>query len=200
MKPIVAVFDFDGTITTTDVLLPFLYHWNGVAASCSQMALLTPYFLGFITGAISRQTLKEALAHRLFAGRKSAELRTAGEAFANSPTLARMMRKEALQKIRWHREQGHRLILASAAFELYLPFWGPLHGFSDVICTRLAVTPAGEMTGSLLGNNCWGAEKVHRLEALLGPREGYTVYAYGNSRGDRELLDWADFGAYKPFK
>ncbi len=198
-KPVIAAFDFDGTITTRDTLLSFLHHWEGSAACVSQMALLTPHFLGFITGLISRQTLKEALTNRLFAGRNIEELHAAGQAFASSPLLQRMMRKEALQRIQWHREQGHRLILASAAYDLYLPFWGKEHGFSDVICTRVAVSSKGEATGALIGNNCWGAEKVRRLETLLGPRDGYVVYAYGNSRGDRELLEWADFRAYKAF-
>jgi len=34
---------------------------------------------------------------------------------------------------------------------------------------------------------------------LLGSRDSYTLYAYGDSRGDKELLSAADFSFYKKF-
>jgi phosphatidylglycerophosphatase C len=40
---------------------------------------------------------------------------------------------------------------------------------------------------------------MRRLETLLGPRDGYTLYAYGDSRGDKALLSAADFPFYKKF-
>ncbi|MCW8829046.1 MAG: HAD-IB family hydrolase, partial [Gammaproteobacteria bacterium] len=47
------------------------------------------------------------------------------------------------------------------------------------------------------GENCYGAEKIRRLQSLLGERAGYDLYAYGDSRGDRELLALADHAYYK---
>lgn len=197
-KEIVAAFDFDGTITTKDALLPFLCYWEGVLACGKQLSLLSPYFLGFVSGVISRQILKEALTKRLFAGRKMEELLSGAEAFANSTILKNMIREEALTRIQWHREQNHRLVLVSAAYDLYVPFWGKQHGFADVLCTCIAVD-RGVATGKLSGSNCWGEDKVKRLKELLGPRDAYELYAYGNSRGDRELLAYADHPFYKPF-
>ena len=43
-----------------------------------------------------------------------------------------------------------------------------------------------------MGKNCWGTEKVRRLQELVGSKEGYVLYAYGDTRGDRELLEYAD--------
>jgi phosphatidylglycerophosphatase C len=42
----------------------------------------------------------------------------------------------------------------------------------------------------LAGRNCRGAEKAVRLREYLGP-EPVTLFAYGDSRGDRELLAMA---------
>jgi phosphoserine phosphatase len=50
-----------------------------------------------------------------------------------------------------------------------------------------------------LGNNCRGAEKLSRLKELLGGWDGYQIYAYGNSAGDREMLQAADFPFYRCF-
>jgi hypothetical protein len=41
---------------------------------------------------------------------------------------------------------------------------------------------------------------VARLRALLGDLDGVELYAYGDSRGDRELLAVAWHRAYRPFR
>ncbi|MGH9000745.1 MAG: haloacid dehalogenase-like hydrolase, partial [Acidimicrobiia bacterium] len=47
----------------------------------------------------------------------------------------------------------------------------------------------GRLTGALLGANCRGAEKVARLREWLGGEElEVDLWAYGDSRGDAELL------------
>ena len=58
----------------------------------------------------------------------------------------------------------------------------------------------GRLTGRFLTKNCYGAEKVNRLrEVLVAPREEYYIVAFGDSRGDKELLAYADKGYFKPF-
>ncbi|MEJ1959737.1 MAG: HAD-IB family phosphatase [Nitrosomonadales bacterium] len=90
-------------------------------------------------------------------------------------------------------------MIISASLELYVQPWGTSAGFDDVIATKLEMAGDGCTTGKLSGANCFGIEKIRRLEALLGTREGYTLYAYGDSRGDRELLSSADYAYYKKF-
>ncbi|MBZ0251782.1 MAG: HAD-IB family phosphatase, partial [Candidatus Methylomirabilis sp.] len=82
--------------------------------------------------------------------------------------------------------------------DLYLEPWGRKAGFDDVLCSRLALE-GGAPTGRLEGGNCFGPEKVARLARALGPLERYELYAYGDSRGDRELLAAAAHPFYKTF-
>ena len=70
-------------------------------------------------------------------------------------------------------------------------------GFNDLICTQLETDENGLITGKIKGNNCWGVEKINRLENLLGTKDQYELYAYGDSRGDLELLDNADHAFYR---
>ena len=58
----------------------------------------------------------------------------------------------------------------------------------------------GRLTGRFLTPNCYGAEKVNRIRQLLPDRQHYYLVAYGDSRGDRELLAEADEAYYKPFR
>ena len=69
-------------------------------------------------------------------------------------------------------------------------------GFDAVIATRLETDGVGRVTGRYDGGNCYGAEKARRLRALLG-EAAVELYAYGDSRGDREMLAMADHAYYR---
>jgi HAD superfamily phosphoserine phosphatase-like hydrolase len=88
-------------------------------------------------------------------------------------------------------------VVISASIEHYVAPWAYAAGFDDVIATCLALDGDGRVTGHYAGENCYGAEKERRLRALLGAREDFEIYAYGDSRGDRELLTLADHAWYR---
>ena len=72
-------------------------------------------------------------------------------------------------------------------------------GFDDVLCSRLEAR--GEhFSGELEGADCTGAEKLRRLQALLGDLRAHELHVYGDSAGDRELLAAADHPHFKPFR
>ena len=85
---------------------------------------------------------------------------------------------------------GHAVLLASASLDSYLL---PL-GVDGVICTRLERGADGKLTGRLDGANCRGAEKARRVREWLQEHDltGAELWAYGDSKGDDELLALAD--------
>jgi HAD superfamily hydrolase (TIGR01490 family) len=195
-KPVVAVFDFDGTLTRRDTLLPFLLHTLGTATVARHAIVLSPILVGYALGLIGNGVAKEQVLVRCLAGMRMDELQHEGERFA-SYVLPGLLSHEAMQRLEWHKQQGHRCVVISASLELYVRPWAVKAGFDDVIATRLEMQEDGRITGKLSGENCYGIEKLRRLELLLGGREGYTLYAYGDSRGDKELLSVADFSYYR---
>jgi len=196
-KPVIAAFDFDGTITMRDTLLSFLFFAAGKWPTLRKLAGMTPEMLGYILNKLSRQEVKEKILTGFFAGMPVSQLSELGESFSRSSTLKHLIRPAAKRRIEWHRHQQHRCVLVSASIDLYLEPWGKLAGFDDVICSRLEVSPGGTVTGKLKGLNCWGAEKKHRLEERFGPKENYILYFYGDSRGDQELLASADYPFFR---
>jgi phosphatidylglycerophosphatase C len=86
------------------------------------------------------------------------------------------------------------VVLVSASLDVYLFPLGELLGVHGVLCTRLERDGGGALTGALVGANCRGPEKVARLEAwlLVEGLDGATLWAYGDSAGDDELLARAD--------
>ena len=56
------------------------------------------------------------------------------------------------------------------------------------------------VTGQSLTPNCYGIEKVKRLRKVFPDLARRHVIAYGDSKGDRELLAIAAEAHYKPFR
>ncbi|MEC7838619.1 MAG: HAD family hydrolase [Chlamydiota bacterium] len=195
-KKIIAAFDFDGTISYRDTLTSFLFFTSGYLRSTLYLTIELPYLLGFLIGWIPRQTAKERILSRFFKGKSINEMQSFGEAFAKE-SLPKHIRPEALKRIRWHQNQGHSCFLISASIDTYLVPWATSVGFQSVLSSTLETNAEGKITGKLSGLNCWGPEKVRRLEELIGSRTSKTIYAYGDSRGDKELLDYSDHAFYQ---
>lgn len=195
-KPVVAAFDFDGTLTYRDSLLPFLLYVSGVPMFVRHMFASLPTLAGYALGMIANDVAKQRLLTRFFAGAPIEQLRIKAEQFS-ALKLPALIRPDALRRLAWHKQQGHRCVVISASLELYVRPWALQAGFEEVLASRLECLADGGVSGKLLEGNCFGSEKVRRLEALLDGRSGYTLYAYGDSRGDKELLASADFPFYR---
>lgn len=196
--PCVAVFDFDGTITYKDTLIVFLRYVRGTPNGYCLLAALLPDFFRYLSGMISRNDLKERIITRFLAGIPETKLKELGEKFSQE-RLPQLINPESLKRLNWHKRQGHRCILVTANVEFHVLPWAIQNGFgfNDVLATKCDINDSGILSGRLSGKNCWGPEKVRRLEALIGPPKNYTLYAYGDSRGDRELLSIADYSFYR---
>lgn len=198
-RPTVAVFDFDGTITRgSDSTAAFCLAEVPAARVLRAVLRAAPELARYPLGLAGRQGLKESLLIGLFRGLDDRELRARAAAWAVR-RLPGWVRPAALDRLRWHQAQGHRVVVASASLEIVVGPWARTAGVGDVLATRLQVRD-GRLTGRLDGPNCYGPEKVRRLRALLGDLDGFELYAYGDTNGDRELLAAAQHAAYRPFR
>ena len=201
-RRVVAAFDFDGTLTDRDTLVPFLVRAFGRTRVAWTFATLGLHAIAFALGRTSIDAFKVRVLRRLMVGQPVERLRRLGATHARD--IRRWLRTDALERIEWHRERGHRLVLVSSTLDLYLVVVASDLGFDDLLCTRLAVEvqPEGVVcfTGLLAGPDCSGAEKLRRLRALVGDLGEVELHAYGDSAGDRELLGAADHAHYRPFR
>jgi phosphatidylglycerophosphatase C len=199
LSRIVAAFDLDRTLTRRDTLVPFLLRATGRRATGAAVVALSPQLVLGLTADRRRDVAKEAFVARLLAGRDLASLTSVAEAFA-AGVVASGLRPDTRRRLDWHREQGHEVVIVSASPELYVGPLGRLLGADTVLATRLEVDAGGLLTGRFAGANCRGIQKVQRLREYLeggdGPGTGapdaLSLFAYGDSRGDRELLAMAD--------
>jgi len=184
-----AVFDFDGTLRPGDSLLPFLSLIAGRGTVIAAIARSTAR-LALGRRRADRNAIKDVAFVRLLAGRASAEFERSGRSFGLR--LIGDLRSDVVARLRHHQQLGHDVVIVSASLSVYLTPVAEYLG-CQLSATELVVDPAGMLTGRIRGTNCRGPEKVERLEALYPNRAG-TVWAYGDSRGDDEMLAWSDHG------
>jgi phosphatidylglycerophosphatase C len=195
-KPVVAAFDFDGTLTTRDTLIPFLNYYAGPLGFVRGVARSLPVLVAYGLRLMRNDVAKERMLINFLAGIQLPALKQVGRKFATEQ-LEALMRPGALQRLRWHQAQGHTVVVISASLDIYLEPWAQAVGVDRVLCSSLRSDRAGRVSGRLAGANCFGPEKLRRLQDSLGDRSGYILYAYGDSRGDRELLASADHAFYR---
>jgi phosphatidylglycerophosphatase C len=191
MDVTVAVFDVDGTLTVRDCVVPFTRRAAGIATLLRGL-LREPKNLLTTLWSRDRDLMKSFFTRIAFTGLDAAELDVKAIAFADE-VYSGWMREDVARRFRWHQEQGHVVVLVSASFDTYLVPLGDLLEADAVLCTRLEIVN-GLSTGRLSGPNCRGAEKVSRI-TLWCQEAGIPLdaveYAYGDSRGDDEMLESA---------
>lgn len=191
-----AAFDFDGTLTRRDTLVPFLISACGAGSVMGAAAMTAPRtvrarFSGSSEPIHPRDAAKEAVLHRLLAGRGADWLSDRGRVF--STTLSARLRPETVDQLRWHQDHGDLIAIVSASLLAYLQPFGAEHGIDHVIAVEMDTGPGGVLTGRLAGPNVRGPEKRVRLQRWLDDNPQITeVWAYGNSSGDTDLLAMAD--------
>jgi phosphatidylglycerophosphatase C len=193
-----AFFDFDGTITTKDTLVPFLYFSFPFVSFSLKMLSLIPYGLLYLFRIIDNSQMKTACLTRFLKGLSLGEIEQKAEEFALKE-LDKLVRPLAREKIQWHLAQGHHIFLISANLSLFLKYWAGKEQFEQVIASELEIDSEECFTGKLKGLNCYAEEKVRRLKPYLEKQKEIYSFAYGDSRGDKELLEFADEAFFRVF-
>ena len=150
------------------------------------------YTLGFIPNWKAKQ---KVFAY-FYKGWEKGRFEAAGE-YARKK-LSTIMRPVALQRVEWHKDQGHRIVIVSASFEDYLKPWCDAQGL-DLLATQVEIKE-GRLTGEFASGNCYGEEKLDRLKRAYNLSDFEFIYAYGDSKGDKVLAKIADEFHFKPFR
>jgi phosphatidylglycerophosphatase C len=189
-----ALFDFDGTITTREMLPDFMT----LAVPSRRLAigkvLLAPLIIGYRLGWVSGSVIRAAIVRFGFSRTPLAALQAHGAAFADA-VLPGVLRPEALQRIAWHRERGDTVVVVSGGFDVYLEHWCRAHGL-ELICSALEHRD-GRLTGRYRGRQCVRAEKARLVRERYDLARYARIHAYGDTAEDHELLALAHERHYR---
>lgn len=180
-----ALFDFDGTITNRDTLFDFLYYTYGLLEFTWGILVLSPMLMLYIMKLIPNWKAKECVIRHFIKGQEVEHFEKVATRYSNQ-RLPLLIRKQALEKIEWHLSQGHQVAVVTASINQWVLPWCDRYGMK-LIATHLE-SKNGRLTGRLDGANCQGPEKARRIKEAIDLNEFEYIYAYGNSRGDADML------------
>ncbi len=198
------VFDFDGTITTRDTFALFLKYYAGTPLWLLNIVRLLPTFIAYKLGRIDRHAVKKAVVRRFFSGKSAADVDAGAAQFAADviPSLIRPAAIERIEALLADPNCGpESLYICSASIGPYLRFWASSYNIQHkhVMATELAINN-DRITGELQGYNVWGENKVRRILDQFAPHSVTITEAYGDTRGDREMLHAAKASFFQPFR
>jgi len=197
-KPAIAVLDFDGTLTFGDTLLPFLARVSLpklllglIIASPAIGASLLSYDLSKRMAV--RERAKQLLCSTVLRGCRREDLVKLASRWVPSIRF----RPKTLIRLQWHKDQGHKVAIASASLDIYMEEVARQLGMDALFCTCMETDGEGRLTGRFSTPNCWGPEKLKRLQTHFGSIGDYQLFAYGDSTGDLWLIEAADYAWFK---
>ncbi len=193
-KDIVAYFDFDGTLTSKDTLIPFVLYavgWSKFLLNLPRVAIIV--FL-YVFKIINNENAKQRFLTIMLKGMSEDNLDTTAKNFSLTK-LDKYLKPDIYSKLEYHKEHKHNIIIISANLAIYLRYWAKKHDLTDIIATEIEFIN-GVATGVLATRNCYGEQKIMRLQEYLTSKKLNFAYSfgYGNSTGDYELLKYVDEG------
>ena len=193
----IAFFDFDGTITKHDTLIRFIRFFVGDIKFIVGVLVLLPKLIAYKVNLVSNQYIKESVTQYFFSNIDIVEFKTKAEQFSLN-NIDILIRKNALERIKWHQKNSHKVVVVSASIDYWLKPWCDKNDIG-LIATQLEVKN-NKLTGRLNNKNCFGNETVRRIMDKHKLSDYDYIYAYGDSRGDYEMLQISSEKSYKPFR
>lgn len=213
MKKKLYCFDFDGTLTTSDTLLEFIRYAKGTGRFLMVFLMYSPLLVLMKLHLFPNWKAKQLIFAHLFAGMRIEKFDALCRDFAEE--YQHLLRPKGVTLVHEALVAGAQVFIVSASIDNWVRPFFKVRGLDGVrvLGTQIEVID-GRLTGKFKSNNCYGEEKVHRItEALSAPtstsspasaapfvRSQYEIEAFGDSRGDKEMLTFADKGHYKPFR
>ncbi len=197
MSRTIAFFDFDGTITSKDTLLEFIRYSKGDLAFYAGFALHSPVLIAYKLQIISNHRAKEIMLRHFFGRMPVEEFNNLCDRFYHE-RLPSLIREKAMKEITKLQAHGADVVVVSASPENWLIQWCRSIG-AECIATRMVVNN-NLVTGRIEGRNCHGTEKVRRILERYNLEHYSAVYCYGDTPGDKHMLNLASIKFYKPFR
>lgn len=196
-KKTIIAFDFDGTITQTDMFFLVIFHFNSLINLITKTPLAIFILIRHKLGLLSNSIAKEQIFGLYFKGWSQLEFNNKCLQFAE--LIEKNLNIEFKKVIKNLQNHNNEIIIVSASASNWIEPWARKYNFKQVISTEISVDKDNKLTGKFSTPNCINQHKVERILKAYPNREEYYLVAYGDSSGDKELLEFAD-ESYLNFK
>lgn len=189
-----ALFDFDGTISTRDTTWDFITRTCGRGRTMAGILRLIPVLIAYKQGRITHHEAKGATIRHFFGGWNEDSFADAAGRYARD-VVPKIIRREALDRVRWHLDMGHTVAVVTGSMEILITHWCNGMGI-DLIATGVG---PGDRGIGLTTRNCFKEEKARRIRERYDLEKYDVIHAYGDSEGDCEMMALAHRKYYRRF-
>lgn len=160
------------------------------------MFYLSPWLIAMKAGLISRTKAKEKLLTHFFGGYSIERFNEICLQFSEE-ILPGLIRQTALEQIKNFQQNHTTVVVVTASAEDWVAPWCRSLQL-QYLCTQLEIKE-GIVTGKLAGPNCNGKEKVCRIQQTFSLYTYKNIYCYGDSSGDKPMLEIGTEKYYRHF-
>lgn len=188
-----ALFDLDHTLLEGDsdqLWGDFLLQKGWIGPDYQQHK--DEFFADYLAGRLDIHAFARLVLSPLV-GKREAELLTLRREFGNR-LIAPRLRRAGMERIDWHRERGHRIVIITATNRFVAAASAELLDVGDLLASEPELQD-GVFTGELTGIPCFRDGKVQRLEQFCAAENLSSVdlHFYSDSHNDLPLLQHAHF-------
>lgn len=188
-------FDFDGTLTYKDTMFLYLKFYNSAKFNF-QFLKHIPLFILLKLKLANAEKVKKSFISSILKGQSKTKIEEKSQQFFEK-YYPEIIRENAIEFIKNIDREHTESYLVTASLDIWVkPFAEKFK--MNLLATR-AEFKNEIFTGNFVGNNCNGGEKVHRIkEAIQGKKFDKTI-AFGDTSGDKEMLEWANESHFEFF-
>lgn len=183
----IAFFDFDGSIIKGDSMLMYVNECCGKWAVILGLIAIIPKIISLKLGSKKYFGLKEKFFKYTIKGKQRSKLEKCAESLR--PKLEESIWPFMQERMKWHKQNGHEIVIVSASAEIWLKPWTKMQGYT-LISSKLEFQD-DTFTGKLSTANCKGPEKVTRIKESYSLSDYKDIYAYGDTSSDIPMLNLA---------
>lgn len=188
-------FDFDGTLTYKDTMFLYLKFYNPTKFRV-QFIKHTPLFVLLKLNLLDAEKVKKSFISSILKGETKSKIEKKSQQFFEQ-YYPEIFRENALEFIKNIDHSQTDCYIVSASLDIWVK------PFAEKFKMKLVATQAefknDIFTGNFVGNNCNGIEKVNRIKEVISSKKYDKTIAFGDTSGDKEMLDWANEGQFKFF-
>ena len=188
-------FDFDGTLTYKDTMFLYLKFYNSSKFRI-QFVKHIPLFILLKLKLADAEKVKKSFIGSILKGQLQTKIEDKSKLFFEE-YYPKILRENALDFIGNIDKENTDSLIVTASLDIWTK------PFAEKLQMKLVATQAefknGIFTGNFIGKNCNGEEKLERIKKEINGAKYDKIIAFGDTSGDKPMLQWANEGHYQFF-
>jgi len=188
----ISIFDLDGTLTKSDTYLSYLIGFLKRNPKRWFKALILPFaVVMFYLKIRDNQWLKTIFLTKILGGETKNNILAWNKIFLDK-LFTKGLREDIVTILKERQNSGDIVLLSTASLDIYVSDIQNRFSINHLICTNV-LWKDGCLTGDLDGKNCYGLEKLARVQSYMKKHNIYgEISVYSDHASDWPIMSYAD--------